>query len=68
MNTKPSTGSLDTLLKTMQADIASSKKNSCRHNVRIRTAPQLAVDDYILALNALLPYFNTELARSSGAR
>lgn len=62
------TGSLDTLLKTMQADIASSKKNSCRHNVRIRTAPQLAVDDYILALNALLPYFNTELARSSGAR
>ncbi len=62
------TGSLDTLLKTMQGEIASSKKNRCRHNVRIRTAPQLAVDDYILALNALLPYFNTELARSSGAR
>lgn len=62
------TGSLDTLLKVMQADIASSKKNRCRHNVRIQTAPQLAVDDYILALNALLPYFNTELARSSGAR
>ena len=66
--TRGTTGSLDTLLKVMQADIASSKKNSCRHNVRIRTAPQLAVDDYILALNALLPYFNTELARSSGAR
>lgn len=62
------TGSLDTLLRVMQADIASSKKNRCRHNVRIQTAPQLAVDDYILALNALLPYFNTELARSSGAR
>lgn len=62
------TGSLDTLLKTMEGEIASSKKNTCRHNVRIRTAPQLAVDDYILALNALLPYFNTELARSSGGR
>ncbi len=62
------TGTLDTLLKTMQAEIASSRKNTCRHNVRIRTAPQLAVDDYILALNALLPYFNTELARAAGAR
>ena len=62
------TGPLDTLLKTMQGEIASSKKNTCRHNVRIRTAPQLAVDDYIFALNALLPYFNTELARSSGPR
>jgi len=52
----------------MQPELATGRRNQCRHNVRIRTAAQLAVDDYILALNALLPYFNTELARSSGSR
>lgn len=61
-------GPLDTLLRAMQPELATARRNQCRHNVRIRTAPQLAVDDYILALNALLPYFNTELARSSGSR
>jgi len=62
------TGSLETLLKTLQLELATSKKYTCRHNLTIRTAPNLAVNDYIFALNALLPYFNTELARPDGSR
>lgn len=62
------TGSLQVLLKTLQQDLSTAKRYVCRHNITIRTAPNLAVNDYIFALNALLPYFNTELARPDGAK
>ncbi len=62
------TGSLDLLLQTLAPDLARARRNQCRNNVRIRTAANLAVDDYILALNALLPYFNTELAPPASGR
>ncbi len=62
------TGSLDVLLQSLAPELARARRNQCRNNVRIRTAADLAVDDYITALNALLPYFNTELAAPASGR
>lgn len=62
------TGPLSTVLEALAPEIASMRKFDCRHRVRVRTGPQLTADDYIVAVNALLPYFNTELARDGSSR
>ena len=62
------TGPLATVLEALAPEMASMRKFDCRHRLRVRTGPQLTADDYIIAVNALLPYFNTELARDGSAR
>ena len=62
------TGPLATVLEALGTELASMRKFDCRHRLRVRTGPLLTADDYIIAVNALLPYFNTELARDGSAR
>lgn len=61
-------GPVDTVLAVLRPELDAARRNVCRHNIALRTADNLLAADYVTALNALLPYFNTELAPARGGR
>lgn len=62
------TGPIDTLLAVLRPELDAARRNVCRQNITLRTADNLLAADYVTALNALLPYFNTELAPARTGR
>lgn len=62
------TGPVDTVLAVLRPELDAARRNVCRHNIALRTADNLLAAEYVTALNALLPYFNTELAPARGGR
>ncbi len=58
-----SIGPIATVLRALSREQRTARRLDCRQRVRIATTSALPVEDFVIAINALLPHFDTELIR-----
>lgn len=56
-------GPMDAVLRALGPEREQARRLDCRQRVRVASDTTLSAEDYVVALNALLPYFDTELLR-----